>query len=304
MKTDSINSKALSEAIRWVRDYPRIEDYRNGLRLGFRDLPDNLVLFSRSAASALANDPHNNHHYRYLLIIALEGNGAVVLDRRLISVPAQSAILVQPMQFHHYTGFDSERITWLFVGFEGTPCGGVQEWRSRAVPLTGTAVMLINRIGELWHSHEKLTNRNREIPFVVGWLLAHLASFESKPAADPDRPLSGGTQPMLPIVNAWLGSHPPDQWSAEALAADCGYSLRQLHRLFQKETSIPIGRYVREQRAAFALKQIYAGRRISDVAEAAGFSSIYTFSRAFKQMFGASPRDYLRASKAREADAR
>ncbi len=74
-----------------------------------------------------------------------------------------------------------------------------------------------------------------------------------------------------------------------------GYSFGYLSTLFKKTTSRTLSQYYTEKRAQSA-KLLVEERcmKISQIAEMMGYSSVYAFSKAFKQWFGCPPREYLK----------
>jgi len=68
--------------------------------------------------------------------------------------------------------------------------------------------------------------------------------------------------------------------------------------VFQAETGLTVANYVRELKLSQAAEELLDGKeRVIDVALGLGFNSEISFSRSFKQMFGASPSQYRKAGK-------
>ncbi|WP_411197971.1 helix-turn-helix domain-containing protein [Vibrio sp. EA2] len=71
------------------------------------------------------------------------------------------------------------------------------------------------------------------------------------------------------------------------------WSRWQLQRVFQQHTGMSVVHYVRELKLSFAAERlINSSERSLDIAIELGFTSENAFSRAFKQMFSLSPREY------------
>lgn len=84
--------------------------------------------------------------------------------------------------------------------------------------------------------------------------------------------------------------------SVEDIAAQSCWSRWQLQRVFQSELGISVGQYVRELKLSAAAEQLLDSKQRSiDIAFELGFGSEIAFSRAFRQMFGVSPRAYRQA---------
>ncbi|OEF24255.1 AraC family transcriptional regulator [Vibrio rumoiensis] len=82
--------------------------------------------------------------------------------------------------------------------------------------------------------------------------------------------------------------------SLDDLAQKSCWSRWQLQRVFTAETGVNVAQYIREIKLSRAAEQLLdnSSERVLDVALSFGFNSEVSFSRAFKQFFGCSPRDY------------
>jgi len=79
------------------------------------------------------------------------------------------------------------------------------------------------------------------------------------------------------------------------IVQNTGFSARYINHLFQAE-GISLMRYVWKRRLENCRKDmlspVYSGYRVSDIAFRWGFNDTAHFSRAFKQQFGCSPREF------------
>ncbi|CCN32998.1 Transcriptional activator [Vibrio nigripulchritudo SO65] len=79
----------------------------------------------------------------------------------------------------------------------------------------------------------------------------------------------------------------------EDLSKQSCWSRWQLQRVFHSKTGLNVAQYVREIKLSLAAEQVLSSQdRVVDIALAFGFNSEISFSRAFKQHFGLSPRAY------------
>ncbi|MGR5501069.1 helix-turn-helix domain-containing protein [Vibrio sp. DNB22_10_4] len=86
--------------------------------------------------------------------------------------------------------------------------------------------------------------------------------------------------------------------SVNDLADISCWSRWQLQRVFQEQTNHNLAQYVREQKLSRAAEQLLSSMtKIADLALEFGFNSENSFSRAFKQQFGVSPRQYRASGK-------
>jgi AraC-like DNA-binding protein len=82
----------------------------------------------------------------------------------------------------------------------------------------------------------------------------------------------------------------------EELSEATNYNYSYLSSLFRKTTSGTLADYYRRRRLETARLLIAGGEQnMTEIAALLHYSSIYTFSRAFKDEYGTSPTQYKRA---------
>jgi len=83
--------------------------------------------------------------------------------------------------------------------------------------------------------------------------------------------------------------------SVGSLAAELGVSASHIHRIFKSEPLTP-SQYIWERRLEACSRDLLeprlAGRAVADIAYSRGFSDAAHFSRAFRERFGCSPREW------------
>lgn len=92
-----------------------------------------------------------------------------------------------------------------------------------------------------------------------------------------------------------METHIAEPLSAQILARRAGLSTRALSRVLRDKIGDPPMRYYRKMRLQNARNALfYSDQPVQDVAIACGFASPEAFSRAFKENFGVSPREFRR----------
>lgn len=96
----------------------------------------------------------------------------------------------------------------------------------------------------------------------------------------------------------WIETHLCEALSAERIAGECGLSVRHLNRLFEREGT-SLMRYVWDRRLTRCHRDVsdpaMRGRRVGEIAFAAGFKDLSHFTRAYRARYGCPPRDARRA---------
>ncbi|WPH12696.1 GlxA family transcriptional regulator [Variovorax paradoxus] len=119
--------------------------------------------------------------------------------------------------------------------------------------------------------------------------------------------LRGGAQPQLTQalqaqasashrlreLVAWIGTHPQDDLSVEALAERVQMSPRNFARAFAAETGCTPARFVEQVRVAAAAQLLRQTRWPQDrIASRSGFRSVDALQRAFARQHGLTPQAY------------
>lgn len=91
----------------------------------------------------------------------------------------------------------------------------------------------------------------------------------------------------------YIESHLCENIKLQDIARESYFSEFHFHRLFSKVSGRPVMEYVKEKRLTKAAKELQeTDEKIISIAIKYQFSSGESFSRAFKQYFGISPREY------------
>lgn len=94
----------------------------------------------------------------------------------------------------------------------------------------------------------------------------------------------------------YIDHHLDEQLTLEKLASVAVFSKYHFHRIFYALVGETPGQFVQRTRLSRAAVMLVSDRArpVTDVAYSVGFSDISAFSRAFRQQFGVSARDYRR----------
>jgi len=94
-------------------------------------------------------------------------------------------------------------------------------------------------------------------------------------------------------VMRYIREHISEPLDRERLAAVAGFSVPHFHRVFTAHVGESAASYVRRLRLERAGRKLRMGAvDITEVALAAGYDTHAAFSKAFKQQFGLSPREF------------
>lgn len=105
------------------------------------------------------------------------------------------------------------------------------------------------------------------------------------------------------LVQALNAMHrdPARAWTLAALAAEAGMSRARFAARFREVVGQTPGTYLTAWRLGLAQSLLSRGRAVKWIAGEVGYESPASFTRAFRTALGCSPREWLRARRAREA---
>ena len=255
-------------------------------------LPDNVVCFQRRTAADL-NRPRRGRalHHRFVLICALRTAATVCVDERSIRLRAGEGLLVFPFQFHHYAEAAGDTISWLFVTFEFTEVAELEGLRYQPFPLTAQLRALAAELVEAYEAE-----RTADLPvLLLSVMLARLRRLKVAAAA----PGAAAPQPGLMLRVNQLAQRSAEPPGIKDISRALGISPSHLRARFRASCGVSIGRHLRHLRLEQACGHLRLGpQRVSEIAELCGFSSIYSFSRAFRVAYGVSPLAYRHSGRA------
>ena len=78
----------------------------------------------------------------------------------------------------------------------------------------------------------------------------------------------------------------------EILSEEFGYNYCHLSSVFKEKVGITLAAYYRFRRLSEAKRLLAEGKRVGEVSEMLKYSSMYSFSKAFKTYWGVSPKPY------------
>ena len=104
--------------------------------------------------------------------------------------------------------------------------------------------------------------------------------------------VSTSYDPKIQEIITYINAHLAEDLAIDDLAAKAYISTFYLMRKFKADTGYGIHQYIRSNRLLLARDLLKTDMSITNICEEVGFSDYSTFSRAFKERFQCTPRDY------------
>lgn len=273
---------------------PLPESYYVGVDPSLKELPHNVLLFHRRR-EALGQAV--NYHHRFVLMACLREQAGVILDGELLQVSPGQGVVIFPFQSHYFTRFaDLNNASWLVTTFEF-------EDRQSLSPLKNTPFTYeerdSKRLGNLTKAYLAWTEgdheRGREVPIELLLLLSGLLQRQQRYVQR-----AGGhslaelpNHEMLQRLSNFVYENLHRHIGIDEMASLASLSPSRLRARFKESLGVSIGRFIRRTRIHRACGLLHStDQTVSEIAEACGFDSVFSFSRAFKQVVGRSPRAF------------
>ncbi len=254
-------------------------------------LPNNILCFARWRADKLnyRSAPAHTQHHRYLLIIALRGAGRICIDDTTHALREGQARIVFPFQFHSYLAVRPSAICWVFLTFEMENEPRLEHLRTASSQsLPEADLLLLTEILRQWNDGKSPAL----LQLYLATLLARLGARKRGTSRREDTDRIHDNL-LLTRVNRYVLARSGRRIVLKQLAAALGQSESHLRRRFRTATGLSLGRHLRELRIQQACSLLHRTQlSVGEIAQASGFDSIYSFSRAFARSLGLSPRAY------------
>ena len=259
-------------------------------------LPDNIICFSRHSAKDL-NHPQRGRalHHRFVLMLALKTGATVRVDDQDVRLRENHGLIVFPFQFHDYLEPAAEKLNWLFITFDLPNDGSLAAMRHRAFELTPETRHAAAELVSTYLMSGASPEAGVMIALQLALLLLRIR--RTNPVAHKKTaPVSAA--PGLAMRVSQLAEEKTQMPTAKEIAAALGISASYLRARFQESCGVSLGRHLRRLRMEKARGLLrLSTRRVSEIADVCGFSSVYTFSRAFHTLYGLSPLQYRKGGR-------
>ncbi len=181
--------------------------------------------------------------------------------------------------------------------------GGASHPLARALPavvmlplrevagLDHTLALLFTETERLRCGQRLLADRLFEVLLLqlLRWLLDH-----PDEASLPKGLLTGLAHPKLARALVAMHEQPGEAWALESMAQQAGMSRSAFAAAFKAEVGQPPAEYLVQWRVSIAQSLLRSGSSVKTIAKALGYASASSFSRAFTDTVGQSPKSWAK----------
>ena len=291
---DDFRSQYIQNIINKAENLSEPRDYFQGLPSSDVLIPENILLFYRrksieKSAPAL--------HHRFVMICNLGGEGSVIIDSKVFRVKEGEGILIYPHQFHIYADIASEKISWVFITFELEHQGILSNKENLSFQLSDYS---LSSLSMLLDSYSAIREDNRSakmnerllLAAILSEMISKLNALDKNQEMPKEEALSNPLQLVQKVVE-YVYQNISEPIQINDVAKNVHLSPSYLRSLFQQTMRIGLGSYIRNariHRACFLIRS--TDLSFSQITKKCGFSSLYSFSRTFRQEIKMSPTEF------------
>jgi AraC-like DNA-binding protein len=240
----------------------------------------------------------------YELTIVTHGKGTVITNDQQIPVKQGDIYLSFPCDFHAITSDRQEPLRYDFFSFKTEDASFSEELARimethirpdcRIMRDDVIASLVSGAIAEL-DRDDRYTKEMIEAGFTQ-ILVRLLRAFSNGGDTEHTRSNATEAEALCYRLMNYIDTHIYTLSGLEELAEVTNYNYSYLSSLFHKTTSGMLTDYYRRRRLETARLLIEeGGLNITEISALLRYSSIYTFSRAFKEFYGVSPSQYKKS---------
>ena len=239
--------------------------------------------------------PHNQRCFE--LTYAIDGSAVCYADDIGTKINAGDCFFSFPGEVHKIESDTQNPLHFIFLAFfakEKTRESRYIEFLRSVFSSPGGRVMQTPEIsGTLMQILKELKSSDEYTSRMIASRLTELLieccrKIDNKPTLVYQTKHSDAEMLAKDIIN-YIGENVESIVSAKELSDVFHYSLPNLSKIFRMQTGLPIGKYICAKRMELANRLLDEGQSVTAVSEKLNYSSIHTFSRAYKIYFHTTP---------------
>jgi len=264
-----------------------------------------LVQIGRNVLSIGEKVYKHTHLNWFELTCIVEGEGEIFGGDKYVNVKKGDIYLSFPCEVHGITSFDKNPLVFDHFAFY-TTSEDYNDTLERIMTMYSGAEKRVFRsylVREMLDGCINLLLKERDFRrdyFTAAFsliVLELLKNFEVKRSSGQiNDEISQNPEKLCSTIKHYIDTHLFSIESLTELSDLCGYNYSYLSFLFRKVSGITLSDYYKNRRFESAKLMIRENRlKIGEISNLLGYNSVYAFSKAFKDEFGMSPKNYYKS---------
>jgi AraC family transcriptional regulator of arabinose operon len=269
--------------------FPIPQDYFSGTGDTYPIEVRNVLAFSRLRSNELGTK--KSFHYRFVLLFNVHQSAPVdiAFEHTIVKLHPAEYLLLFPYQHHQFVNLSNRDIAILFITFECDDAALLFPMRNQIGRMNADIECSLMQFIKTYLAPERKRQKSL-IVLQTQLLLESIINSEDSRTIATDASLPELLKDILMLIseNPFI--------TINEMAAYTGFSEAYLRRTFRAYTGVSLGKYIVEIKHSKARSLLVSsGETVTKIAELCGYTSVYSFSRAFKRYNGSNPLQYRKA---------
>lgn len=264
---------------------------------------DKIMLFQLGRMHCKGATVVEEHIHRtwFELTVVTDGSGDIITNGSIIPIKKGQIYLSFPADIHSIISSETSPMKFNFFSFYSEDAEIKQHFEKiiqdhispdmRIISDDKIEYLVNNAIAEINSENEFSNNILFSIFNQIIWYL--IRDFSKEQPQNSKLHINYYNELCYRLMN-YIDTHLFTMESLYDLAKAFGYNYSYLSNVFSNHTNDTLNNYYQERRLKAAEILVRDGLSVTEIAEILNYSSIYTFSRAFKNKYGLSPLKYLK----------
>lgn len=240
-------------------------------------------------------------HDQFIFFFPIKGDANVLLDKKLLSVPENNALLIFPHQFHNLARTNDENILWVIISFRIQDYQNIEKLRDTPVKLNDESLEWLESIITWANRANQNNNLATRITHMLPLILAEMTflSASHKKSSQGNFWNTAGQKLVSQAAN-FISKNILKAITINDLADHLNVSPSLIQKHFKKTLATSAASYIRSARILHSANILRnTNKTIGEISKEYNFGDPYSYSKTFKNVMGLSPRTYRESYKKR-----
>lgn len=278
---------------------PKLMDSYSGVPEENPAIPSQIQIRQKIGKESILSYRH--FHNRYVLIVAIEGTAKVIIEDLNFQLTKNHGVLIFPHQEHKFTELSDNLILMMTMFDIISGNSELEPIYKKIFTINKKTLLLLNMMMETFLSSSRGDiSSSKDMVFKLGAILNHILFLENDtmPVDVYNLDYSDLGRELLKKTLSYIMSHLSSPITISEIAKHLNVSESLLRNMFRDRIGQSLGKFIKYKRMNKAVSLLRSSEKnISSIALECGYSSVFTFSRAFTAEAKMSPMRFRKKSR-------
>ncbi len=209
----------------------------------------------------------------YLIHYVLRGEGKLITDAGTYELKKNTLFIIKAGESATYQANPDTKFNYIWIEFDGSLAKKFDE----IPPVTKFKTDIFDRMLMCSNFSSSMEEYLTGLLFELYAELMHLNADENS---------------HVEKVKEYIQTHYSEPLSVEEIAVRIGFNRKYLSAIFKESTGVTVKQYIINVRMEHSKSLLRDGYSVTETSSMVGYSDPFVFSKAFKNYYGVSPKEY------------